>query len=427
MSILEDFIMNGIDKKQKRFDYKWVIISLSCLMVMITLGFCSSPRSIFISKVCEDVGINRSSFSLSDTARYVTTSVVNIFFGALIYRLGAKLLICFGFSSLIASMLVYSSASSVIGFCIGGSLLGLGLSFTTTTMVGAIVNRWCKKNKGTIMGLALASNGIGGAVAIQILSPIINAGEVFSYRNAYRLCAIILAAALVIMLIFFKNAPKGAEKLERVKKAKPDYKAILKTPYLYPAAIFVFSAGMVLQSIHGIAAPLLTDAGIDSSMVANILSVSTILLFVTKFGVGFIYDKTGVRHTSTICYSSAIVSIILLFIVSQTGNVATAFIYTAFAALSLPLETIMLPIYARELFGEKRFNEALGIFVSVNTAGYATGSPLANLCYDLFGSYDVCLYISSALMLVALVIVHIVITVSKKAQKNAAEVIEENI
>jgi predicted MFS family arabinose efflux permease len=149
--------------------------------------------------------------------------------------------------------------------------------------------------------------------------------------------------------------------------------------------------------------------------------VSALFLFITKFGVGFIYDKTGVRHTSTICYTSAIASVIILFIISGNGNMLLAYIYTAFAALALPLETIMLPIYARELFGEKRFNEALGIFASVNTAGYAVGAPLSNLCYDLFGNYDVCLYASIALMAMALVIVHIVITVSKKAQKQVYE------
>ena len=421
MSTIEVFLMLPIRKK---FNYSWVIVALSCLMVMTVLGFCSSSKSIFISPVCSALDMSRSVFSFNETCRYITTSVVNIFFGALIYRFGAKKLIFVGFISLIASMLTYSFATNVIGFCIGGVLLGLGLSFTTTTMVGAVVNKWCKKNKGTIMGLALASNGIGAAIAIQILSPIIHSGNSFAYRNAYRLSAVILAVVLVLILVFFKNAPKNADKkaieadAQPEKKAKPDYKAILKTPYLYPAAIFIFTAGMVLQSVYGIAAPLFEDSGISTSDVANILSISSMLLFVTKFSVGFIYDKSGVRHTSTICYSSAIVAIVLLFSVSGSGNTILAYTYTAFAALSLPLETIMLPIYARELFGEKKFNEALGIFVSVNTAGYAVGAPLANLCYDLFGNYNVCLYISIGLMLIALVTVHIVISISKK-YKNA--------
>ena len=406
-----------MNENKKKFDYTWVTVAVCCLMVMVSLGFCSSPKSIFVVPVCEALGITRSAFSLGDSARYIATSVTNIFFGTLIYKFGAKKLICAGFLSLIASMITYSFATNAAVIWIGGALLGLGLSFTTTTMVGAVINNWCKKNKGTIMGLVLASNGIGAAIALQILEPIIYKGGAFDYRNAYRLVALILAVMLVLIIIFFRNAPKNAtpEELKAaLEKKKPDYKAILKTPYLYPAAIFIFTAGMVLQSIHGIASPLFQDSGISSGDVKNILSISSLFLFLTKFGVGFIYDKTGVRHTSTICYTSAIISVILLFIVSDNGNIPLAYIYTAFAALALPLETIMLPIYARELFGEKRFNEALGIFVSVNTAGYAVGAPLSNLCYDVFGNYDVCLYVSIGLMTMALILVHIIISVSKK-------------
>ena len=246
---------------------------------------------------------------------------------------------------------------------------------------------------------------------------IIHNGDAFGYRSSYRLSALILTVVLILILIFFKNAPQKSEVSTDTplpQKERTDYKAVLKTPYLYPAALFIFIAGMVLQSVYGIAAPLFEDSGISSNNVANILSLSSMLLFVTKFGVGFIYDKTGVRHTSTICYSSAIIAVALLLLVSESSNLLLAYGYTAFVALALPLETIMLPIYARELFGEKRFNEALGIFVSINTAGYAVGAPLANLCFDLFGNYNICLYISTALMLLALCTVHIVLCVAKR-------------
>lgn len=60
-------------------------------------------------------------------------------------------------------------------FYLGGVLLGLGLAWTTTTMVGSIVHRWCPAHAGKIMGLILAANGVGAAVATQIVTPIIYA------------------------------------------------------------------------------------------------------------------------------------------------------------------------------------------------------------------------------------------------------------
>ncbi len=98
---------------------------------------------------------------------------------------------------------------------------------------------------------------------------------------------------------------------------------------------------------------------------------------------------------------------------SKTGN-SLAMIYTILSSFALPLETIMLPIYARELFGEISFNKILGVFASVNTAGYALGEPIANLCYDITGKYNISIYVCCGLMAIAAVVMMFVI---KKADK----------
>lgn len=69
-----------------------------------------------------------------------------------------------------------------------------------------------------------------------------------------------------------------------------------------------------------------------------------------------------------------------------------------FSSLAMPLETIVVPLYASDLFGQKSFDHILGILVSVNTAGYALASPILNLSFDLCGSYTPMLLISCAIM-----------------------------
>ena len=66
---------------KKNFDYKWVIIVCCFLMIMITLGFCSSTKSLYLDVVCDNLGIDRSAFSLNDTCRFVANAIVNLFFG----------------------------------------------------------------------------------------------------------------------------------------------------------------------------------------------------------------------------------------------------------------------------------------------------------------------------------------------------------
>ncbi len=127
--------------------YRWVIVAASFLMVFVCLGFCSSSKSLYLAAITEALGIKRSLFSINDSCRYIATAVVNLFFGALCARFGRKRLIAAGFACLIASMLLYAYAPNIYLFYLGGVLLGLGLAWTTTTMVGSIVHRWCPADK----------------------------------------------------------------------------------------------------------------------------------------------------------------------------------------------------------------------------------------------------------------------------------------
>ena len=138
--------MNELNKKRK-LDYKWFVIGASFLMVMIALGFCSSPKSYFIGPITEHLGIDRSTYSINDSIRFITTAVVSLFFGTLIKKFGARKLIAAGFISLVCSSLCYALAENIWVLFLGGILLGLGLCWTTTSMVGLIVNRWAKENK----------------------------------------------------------------------------------------------------------------------------------------------------------------------------------------------------------------------------------------------------------------------------------------
>ena len=76
-------------------------------------------------------------------------------------------------------------------------------------MASAIVNKWCKSNKGTVTGAILAANGIGGAIAVQIISPIIfQEGNPFGYRTSYQMVAIVLAVVLTLIILLYRENPK---------------------------------------------------------------------------------------------------------------------------------------------------------------------------------------------------------------------------
>lgn len=417
--------------KRGGFDYKWIIISVLFVMVLVCLGFCSSTKSLFVGPVTEELGIGRSIYSFVDTFRYVATAAVNVFFGALVSKFGARKLIGAGFLSLSLAMVLFALAENIILIYLGGLLLGIGFSWTTTTMVGYVVKAWCRENRGTIMGAALAANGIGGAVAIQAVTPII---AVAGYRIAYATIAAIVFAVGLISLILFRNSPK--ERTEAAEDAPPPeeknkkrgaawsgiaFETALKKPYFYGALICVFFAGMTLQGVTGVAAVHMQDSNMAQVFVSTVLSIHSLTLAASKFITGFIYDKLGLRTTVSLCMISGALTMVLLPQASASlfGMIVTSVAYCIFASLALPIETVMIPIIAGDLFGDRSFDKILGIVAAVNTAGYAVGAPLINLSYDIFGDYKLGMYIAAALMAISLIVLQFVISAAHRERRAA--------
>jgi len=420
--------------KLKKLDYQWVIVVICFLMEFVCLGFCSSNKSLYLGAITEALDIKRSLFSINDSCRFLTTAVINLFFGSLVHRFGAKKMVAIGFLSLIGSMLIYAHAEHVFVFYIGGCLLGMGLAFTTTTMISAVIKRWVKENTGTILGFVLAANGLGGAVAAQVVTPIIfEEGNAFGYRNAYRLVVLILLATGILAMIFFRESPNSSAAPEKIgHKKKPrgggwigiDFETAKKTSYFYPALVGIFLTGMVLQGINGTSATHMKDVGLDPSYVATVLSIHSLALMAFKFLTGFSYDRFGLRTTMLVCDIAAIVVMSLLAMVTNSpeGKVM-AMAYSVFSSLALPLETIMLSLITTDLFGNKSFDKLLGIVAALNTAGYAVGAPLTNWCYDQFGSYVPMIWVGVGIMAVVTVMYQFIITaaVRKRREVETAE------
>lgn len=382
-------------KTKPRFHYAWVIFVVCFLMAGCALGFCSTPKGMYLKAVSESLQISRAAYSVCNSMRFISTALINIFFGKLIAKFGARKLGVAGLLTLTASCVVNALTTNLFMLYLGGALLGVGFSWTSTTMVGYIVEKWFTSKKGTIMGIILASNGLTGAISVQILSPMIyGPGE--SWRKSYWFCAALMAVLAVLVLIFLRTEPKekglsplGSGTPVPKKQRGRDWaglpaEEVFRKPYFYVCAVCVFLTGMLLHATGNVSAAHMEDRGISTAIITNVSSISALVLLVSKMSTGMCFDRFGLRVTMTICNIFAVIAITLLAFVQGP---ATAYAASVFKSLSLPLETIMIPLIAAELFGRKSYAHMMGLLVSFNTLGYAVGGPVINLAYDLTGTY----------------------------------------
>ncbi len=407
---------------KKKFDYNIVILALCFMSVMFGLGLWGT-KSLFIVPITNALNITRAAYSLVDTMRYLLSATVAIFFGFFVGKFPTKILLLVGFLSMTASALIFSLSNTIYLFYLGGAFLGIGVGLSSTTMVGYIVGLSCNKNRGTIMGLILASNGLGNAIATQVVSPLINAST-FGYRNAYQVMACVFIAMFILLLIFYREPHKPEGYTHKKKKARGtgwvgiDYKTANKKVYFYGACFCIFFTGLCLQGIGTCKVPHMTDVGLDKQFITNVASFSALLLTVSKFITGFMYDRFGLRVTITIDCVSAVAFMVMLFLITNsTMGMVLCILLTIFYAIALPLETVMLPIYANDLFGDKSYAKILGIFSALNQLGYALGSVVVNGLYDVFKTYKVALVVCGIVMICIVVGLQLIITSANKVKK----------
>ena len=398
--------------KKFRLDYKWVVLAVCFLMEFLCLGFCSSNMGLYTVPVTEALKIDRLTYSFWSSIRYAVQVITALFFGTMVNRFGIKKMIFAGLCSLIGATLLRAFSTSVLHIYLAGALHGFGIVYVGGTMAGTIVRRWFKQDIGKFTGIVMSANGIGGAIAAQIISPIINNGEIFGYRKAYLLSAAISLAISVVILIFIKDNPTDAPVAAGKQKKKPktalwsgiDYDSAKKKVYFYLTAAIIFLTGISLQSIGSITIVYMTDLGIDPAFIATMATVSSLTLTCSKLIAGASYDKWGLRVSLLICQVSALTTFVLKgSMTNSTLGLVFAAIATVLSSLALPLETVMVPLLTNDLFGSVSYDKILGVFMAMNSLGLCLGSPLGELLRKLTGDYRFCFWFFSFTLVIVIV------------------------
>lgn len=410
--------------KKRGLDYKWVIAGACFLLCVVGLGLCSGNKGLFLVATTEALGISRSAYAVSYSLRYISTAVVNMFFGALLMKFGTRKLVGAGIAILIASCVADAMAKTVVGLYLAGILLGIGLTFAGTTIIGYAIRQWFPDRQGAVLGVVLSANALGTAISAPLFSSVIYGSDPFGYRKAYWAVAAILVVSGIVLVALFKEAPK-----EKIVKAASkgaqtqswgglSYEQAKKKPAFYVICACLFLTGVLLLSTAGVSAAHMKDRGVPPEFVALVTSVYALMLAASKFLIGILSDKKGLKTAVLTCNAAALGMTVMLCVVSGSASgKILAMSWAIFAGLALPLQTVLIPLMAGDMFQGADYGKVLGIFIAASNAGSVTGTMLSNWCFDYFGTY-LHIFIADCVIIVAISIGFVVAYKKMKATQN---------
>lgn len=371
----------------------------------------------FMDPVTTDLGFDRSTFSLYFSLITIVGTITLPVYGKLIARFGTRPFVIFGgiWTGLVFA--AFSLCKTLPMFYLVGCLGGLGFFGCSYAVVPVIVSTWFVEKNGLIMGIASACGGTVAMLLGLVFPSFINN---FGWQMGYVLLgAIVFALTTPIGLLLLRSNPAELGLLPYGVKegcatdVQTDatsasnalggiaYGDALKMPQFWGfLAAFLMMAVCVIITQH--LAAYFVSIGFSAVTAGLFMSVISAGIILTNTSAGIVSDKIGLMKTFLICSVLYALSYVLL---PMTSSVVVICIALVLMSIGNANTSIFSPMLTGAVFGQKDYAALWGLVSMANVLGQAVGAPLWGLTYDLTGGYQVAMYISAAVVVLAYFVV----------------------
>ena len=387
--------------------YGWRITATFAMMVFASAGIRHAVGP-FLKPMVADLQVDRASFSLVIALGLFLYGAFMPLVGALVDRVGARLVTTAGCVVLAASLVLTAFCRTIWELAaVYGVLAAVGLAATGPVVANAVVSRWFIARRGTAVSL-LGSAAMGGmslmvpTVAWLILT--------FGWRTAYIVIGIfVLVCLLPLCLLVIRDSPEamGLEPDGAVRAASAPPLTVTRTPigaaattvafWQLSGSFFTCGFSMSLLSSHGV--PMLTDHGytpLFASWTFGVLGGGSILFTLL---LGPASDRLGRRPVLAAIYGGRALVFAALFLIRDQPAVmlAVAFI----GGLTLAGSMSMTSALTADIYGRFSVGTILGAIFLVHQTGAAIGSWAAGTVFEATGGYGIMYAIACAVLVAA--------------------------
>lgn len=365
----------------------------AAFLTMMAMAVTTSTLSFFVEPMCQQLGVGRGSVSLIFSLMTVSCALTNPALGQLAGKKGVRGILIFGGIWGCGSLLLLSRAEQLWMIYLAGFLLG----FFGTNSIGLCSNvivqsAYDHRQASAVLGVVMSGSGVGGMI-FNLMIPAVMAGA--TWQKAMVVLALCwLSVLLLSALLLGRESPMEQRQHAPGMGLGMTRAEALKSPKFYLLALvsiaITFACGVQQQQPS-----LLGAYGFAGSAVSLMLSVQTAVLALGKISQGILYGRLGVRRggcTMLMVFAAAFL-ILLVPDLSWPGMILMA--------LGLGINTTLMPLVARQIFGTREYAAIWGLLVTAGSIGTIVANPLWGGVFDVTGSYTPALILVPVLLIAA--------------------------
>jgi MFS family permease len=393
-----------------RVFYGWHVTAVFSLLVFASAGIRHAVGP-FLKPMVADLQVDRASFSLVIALGLFLYGAFMPAVGALVDRLGARLVTTAGCVVLAAALVLTAYCRTLWELAaVYGVLASVGLAATGPVVANAVVSRWFVARRGTAVSV-LGSAAMAGmslmvpTVAWMILTlgwrATYIAIGVFVLTCLLPLCAWVVRESPESMGLEADGAaPVAAATTPKADRTPVSTAATTVAFWQLSGSFFTCGFSMSLLSAHGV--PMLTDHGytpLFASWTFGVLGGASILFTLL---LGPASDRLGRRPVLAAIYGGRAAVFAALFLIRD--NPVAMLLVAVVGGITLAGSMSMTSALTADIYGRFSVGTILGAIFLVHQTGAALGSWAAGALFEATGGYGLIYAIACAVLTAAAVV-----------------------
>ncbi len=389
---------------RRRFFYGWWLVLIAGLVMVIATAPLFDAMSVWAFELQAVFGWSTAQLALALTLGRVISGLVGPLAGFLVDSVGVRKLVISGFLILGGGWIFFSRIESLWMFYVAFGLLAVGSSLAGWIPLMTMLVKWFTRRRSLAVGLANMVSPIG-AMLVVLLIALLAANDPGSigWRTTALMFGIGVLALAAPLAYLVRNRPEDMGKLpDGLPGATPQTGfSILQT--LRIPAFWLIAFGDALASMGFVAftafiasLSMLTDRGLELTDAAWVSSMPSLFSFAFYLVGGLVGDRVAKR-----------VALASFTALQAVGLAVAAFadslpvFWMAAAAIGMgaggrfPVSVAILADY----FGTGSFGKILGLFGVIGGILGLFATPLAEIIYDVQGSYIIAFLLLAGLSL----------------------------
>ncbi len=379
--------------------YGWVIVGTTLTMNLAASPLNAAVFSFFVTPMSDELGWSRSDLSWGYTTRLIVSGVAAPFVGALLDRIGSRVLGTLAGLIAGACVLGLAGVHSLIVFYALFAISGIaGFGAPGGQLITTVpIAKWFHTNRGRALAIATIGMPLGTSIFLPIVEALI---DNLGWREAWLVSGVMVITVLAVpCAIFMRKDPESMDLHPDGADHPPVYTALessastatsenwtaaqaIRSPTMWMIVAAMMLLGAVLPGTVLYRTAYWQDVGLSTGVIALATALDPLMVSVSALYCGFLADRIQTRYLAFFGLTIAGCSMLAMILAQDSVVYLLAYnmIWGIGMGANVTVQNIIWPNY----FGRQFVGTIRGIVFPISVIASAASAPLFAALLDAF-------------------------------------------